>query len=90
MGRMNLIGMLETTDQETTLRWHLTSNHFPPVPESMVEPCKEAIRAMYEGEPTRSIELPEGVTYRGMNYCFAGSLVDSFHLDDFLYMEECI
>lgn len=90
MGRVSLMGMLEMTDQETVLRWHLTSNHFPPVPESMVEPCKWAIRAMYDGEPTRPIDLPEGVTYRGMPHCFAGSLVDHFHLDEFLYMEECI
>ena len=90
MGRASLIGMLEMTDQDTVLRWHLQSNHYPPVPATMVEPCKWAIRAMYDGEPTKAIELPEGVTYRGMQHIFAGVLVDHFHLDDFLYMEESI
>jgi len=90
MGRASLVGMLEMTDQETVLRWHLQSNHYPPVPETMVQPCKEAIRAMYDGEPTRGIILPEGVTYHGQDIVLAGILVDTFHLDDFLYMEESI
>jgi hypothetical protein len=82
------MGMLEMTDQDTALRWHLTSNHFPPVPESMIEPCKAAIDAMNDGQFDKPIPLPEGVTYRGMSYSFAYLLVDSFHLDGFLTQEE--
>ena len=90
MGRASLMDMLEMTDQETVLRWHLQSNHYPPVPSAMVQTCKEAIRAMFEGEPTRGIILPEGVTYRGQDIVLAGILVDTFHLDEFLYMRESI
>lgn len=90
MGRASLMDMLEMTDQETVLRWHLTSNCYPPMPESLVEPCKWAIRAMYDGEPTREIDMPEGMLYKGQRTAMAGCLVDALRLDDFLYMEECI
>lgn len=90
MGSIGVMGMLEATDQDTALRWHLTSNHFPPVPESMVEACKAAIDAMNDGNPDKPIPLPEGITYRGMSYSFAYLLVDSLHLEYFLDQEECI
>ena len=46
-------------DLETAIGIHLQSNHYPPVPLSMVEPCIEAIDAYYEEDYNKLIELPE-------------------------------
>jgi len=46
MGLFSLLAMLETSDDiEETVRWHLSSNCYPPLPEAYVPMCVEAIRA---------------------------------------------
>ncbi len=42
-------------DLNTQLEIHLQSNHYPPVPVSMVEPCIEAIDAYYDEDYDRLI-----------------------------------
>lgn len=84
MGRMALEGMLEEADRDVALRWHLQSNHFPPVPLSMMDPCKAAIAAAEEEEWERRIELPEGCTWRGEDSAPASAIIRSHHLEGFL------
>jgi hypothetical protein len=66
---------------EQQISWHLTSNHYPPVPTSMVTPCIEAIDAFWEDDLDKEIELPEGVTYRGMTTAPAREIIINHHLD---------
>lgn len=66
---------------ELQIRWHLSSNHYPPVPVIMIAPCVEAITKANEGEWDDDIVLPEGVSWRGNTVVPAHVLVEEFHLD---------
>jgi len=49
-------------DIESQIGIHLRSNHYPPVPLSMVQPCIEAIDAVNDaGLWNLEIPLPEGI-----------------------------
>ena len=71
-----------TLDQ--ALIWHLQGNHYPPVPLSMLEPCKAAIKAANEDDWDREINLPDGVTWEGKTSAPASAIVEGHHLDAFI------
>jgi len=75
-------------DLEMALSMHLQSNHYPPVPLSMVQPCIEAIDAYWDEDYNKLIEMPEGVSYRGDRYAPAHAIVEQHHLDAWLPQEE--
>ena len=75
-------------DLETQLRIHLTGNHYPPVPVSMVQPCIDAIDAYYDEEYQRPITLPAPITWRGQDNAPAMAIVDGHHLHAWLPQEE--
>ena len=74
-------------DLDTQIRIHLTSNHYPPVPESMSQACLDAIDAWWEEDYSREIQLPEGVSYRGNTTAPASAIVEAHHLDAWLPQE---
>jgi hypothetical protein len=85
MGRTYADGLVDSgisLEQGVTI--HLTSNHYPPVPTSMVIPCIEAIYACADGDYERLIELPEGVTWRGNTSAPANAIAEAHHLDPFI------
>lgn len=93
MGRMSAESMKEVADDmgislRQQLSWHLTSNHYPPVPTSMIEPCIEAIEAVREGDHEREIALPEGVSWRGQDNAPAHAIVIGHHLDAWCYEDD--
>ena len=67
--------------RENSIAIQLRSNHYPPVPLSMVQPCIEAIDAYNEDEPNTLIELPDGVFWRGETEAPAWAIVQGHHLD---------
>jgi hypothetical protein len=67
-------------DIRQSIAIQLQSNHYPPVPLTMVEPCIEAIYAVSEGDTQRAIQLPEGVTWRGSVTAPAYAIVEGHHL----------
>jgi hypothetical protein len=71
-------------DLTIALTWHLRSNHFPPVPLSMVPICEAAIDAANADEYDQRIDLPDGVSYRGDDTAPAWAVIEAYHLDDFL------
>lgn len=71
-------------DLEGSIAMHLTANHYPPVPRSMVQPCIDAIDAFHDEDYEREIELPEGVSWRGNSTAPASAIVDAHHLDAWL------
>lgn len=81
MGSLQAQEMAELADLDTALAWHLRSNHYPPIPLTMVAPCKEAIDAYWEDDLERAIELPEGVFYRGEPIAPARAIIVNHHLD---------
>lgn len=90
MGSTGALGMKESVDMEwvrleNALVWHLRSNHYPPVPTCMVEPCMKAIRYANKGKWDTKVRLPEGVLYKG-KYKTAPvfSIIEAHHLESFL------
>jgi hypothetical protein len=84
MGLLSAMGMAEVADLDTALGWHLSSNHFPPVPSTMIDPCKQAISAFGDEDYDRLIDLPEGISWRGEVSAPASAIVEGHHLDAFL------
>ena len=71
-------------DLEMSISIHLQSNHYPPVPLSMVEPCIQAIDAYYEEDYNKMIEMPAGVFYRGSDLAPASAIIEQHHLEAWL------
>jgi len=65
---------------ENAIAIQLQSNHYPPVPLSMVQPCIEAIEAYWESDSDRLIELPEGTSWRGQITAPAYAIIEGHHL----------
>ena len=75
-------------DLEMAISIHLRSNHYPPVPLSMVEPCIEAIDAYWDEDYNKSITLPEGILWKGETYAPASAIIEAHHLDAWLREEQ--
>jgi len=96
MGRVSVENMLEVTDLQTAVEWHLRSNLYPPVPGVMALPAKRAIQAVQAGRPHLPIALvlPNGAygrLYHGRQVYTAppaGILVEVLHLEAFITSAE--
>jgi len=89
MGRMGLVSMLEVAKAEEAMVWHLRSNHYPPVPMSMVNPCLRAVKYGNTGKWDKRVRLPEGVLYKGKyKTAPARDIIEAHYLDAFLEPEE--
>jgi hypothetical protein len=88
MGRLTAMEIAETElTLEDQITWHLKSNHFPPIPKSMVKPCIEAIDAANEGNWEKLISLPEGTGYRGLTVAPVHAIVEAHHLETWITNE---
>ena len=84
-GTLEDLGINLTLEEQITIQ--LRSNHYPPVPYSMVQPCIEAIYACNQGDSDELIELPENVTWKGLTSAPAYAIVESHHLDNWVGYE---
>jgi hypothetical protein len=85
MGRMQAEEMAELCDQETALHWHLTSNHYPPLPLDILPAVKRTIKAINAGKPDSKIKLPDGVSHKRYGTRVpAWECCKAWHLDAFL------
>lgn len=80
--------------REQAIAWHLTSNHYPPVPVSMVGPCIESIEIVQrsiwgDADQSERVKLPDGISWRGQDTAPASAIVESHHLESFIQWEEC-
>jgi hypothetical protein len=84
-------------EEEISLRQALTyqlrSNHYPPVPLSMIDPCIAAIdivqRSQWgDAESSERVELPAGILYRGEDSAPAWAIVEQHHLSAFIEWED--
>lgn len=90
MGYTTAQELAEILDLEGSLKLHLTANHYPPVPTSMVQPCIDAIDAYHDEDYNREIELPEGISWKGKTAAPASAIVEAHHLDAWLpHMWDC-
>ena len=81
MGNLQAAEMANALPIEQALAWHLRSNHFPPIPATMVQPCIDAIDAYWADELDNFIKLPDGVSWRGSNSAPAREIIINHHLD---------
>jgi hypothetical protein len=88
MGSLQANEMAHMMSLDDSLTWHLRSNHYPPIPLTMLEPCKAAIEAGMEEDWDREIELPEGVFYKGLTTAPAWAMIEQHHLDAWLAYDE--
>jgi hypothetical protein len=76
-------------DIETQIGIHLSANHYPPVPKSMVKPCIEAIDAVNDlGLWNAHIQLPEGISWRGLTTAPAHAIIEAHHLNAWIIERE--
>lgn len=80
--------MAELLSMEDALAWHLRANHYPPIPLTMVPVCIEAIQNALEGNWYRTVELPEGVKFRGTSNAPTYDIIEQHHLDPWLELDE--
>ena len=89
MGRLQAEAMAEASiSLEAQLEWHLTANHYPPVPSIMIPVCIEAIDAANEGDWDKLITLPENVSWRGLTEVPVHAIVEQHHLDPWIIESE--
>jgi hypothetical protein len=84
----NDLATMPELDLESAIGYHLQGNHYPPVPLSMVQPCIDAIDAIWEDNYNQLIEMPEGVSYKGQTHAPAWAIAEQHHLDAWLPHEE--
>jgi hypothetical protein len=85
MGYMGAIGMIDAAGFDLALAWHFTSNHFPPLPTTLVPAARTVIEAILRDDIDAEIELPDGVTYRdGRSVAPAWACAEAWHLDAFI------
>lgn len=88
MGSLQAQEMSELMPLEEAIAWHLRSNHFPPIPLSMVPVCIEAIQHANEGNFDKLVSLPEGVGYRGLTAAPVLAIIEQHHLDNWVEYDE--
>lgn len=93
MGNTQAAGMAEAIGKEwidltTALHWHLTANHYPPLPTALIETAKTAIERANTGDFDSMIDLPEGIAFRAETTMSVSRVVESLHLGPYITYEE--
>jgi hypothetical protein len=90
MGSITAIDLAESVELslEDQIGIHLTSNHYPPVPKSMVPVCIDAIDKANDGDWEAMVKLPEGVSWKGQIEAPAYSIIEAHHLEFWIIESE--
>ncbi len=60
---------------------HAESNHYPPLPQSLIPVWKEVIQWVNEGNSGDTLfKLPQGITYKGFASAPAQAIIENHHL----------
>lgn len=84
MGYMSARDMVEHTDLETAIRWHLKYNCYPELPTELTTTCRLALTAFHAGQYEEKFELPDGLSWRDRRVMTAAEIVDACRLDAFV------
>ena len=83
------LALADNLEIESQIAIHLSANHYPPIPRSMVVPCVEAIDAVNDaGLWDLEIPMPEGITYKGLTTAPAWAIIEQHHLNAWLIERE--
>jgi hypothetical protein len=86
-GTLSDLGINLTIEQQIGI--HLSSNHYPPVPAIMIPACIEAIDAVNDaGLWDLDIQMPEGVSYKGLTTAPAWAIIEQHHLNAWIIERE--
>lgn len=77
-----------TVTLEVALAAHLQSNHYPPLPTSLVAACIAALEAAADDDWGRLVALPDGLQLRDRDAVPADELIEAAHLSAFLQADE--
>jgi hypothetical protein len=96
MGSQSTRGTLEAAGEGQAalplgvlLHWHLTANHYPPLPVSLIPACRRAIDLAAEGDYDAKVRLPRGlITREGKRSLPVREIVQMAHLLDFVEVRE--
>ena len=88
MGRLSALDMAANTDLDTALSWHLSANHFPPLPPELLPVAKRAIAKASADQWDDELKLPAGIRYRDASSAPVYACVEAWHLDAFIELEE--
>jgi hypothetical protein len=89
MGSIYAEGLTEIgLSLEEQILVHLTSNHYPPVPKSMVPICIEAIDNANSGNWEKEVQLPESVLWKGQDTAPTDAIVEQHHLEFWIIESE--
>lgn len=78
MGRLQAEEMVSILQQDQALRWHLQSNHYPPINEVFIPVAKEAIEKGNQEDWDYVIKMPNGVSKT------VAQIIEGLHLESFL------
>ena len=76
MGSLQASEMVQHGD--VGLRWHLTNNHYPPLPETLLPVVKRVIKHARRGAWDATVNLPSGFTWKGKNYAPVSTCVEAW------------
>jgi hypothetical protein len=86
MGYQSAWEMAHAVDLDTALGWHLTSNHYPPIPSAMIPVAKEAISKALDNDWDAEVDLRGICTFQDRLTASVGDLVAYMHLNAFVDM----
>jgi phage tail protein X len=82
MGYMRALDLTETgLDLTAQLSLHLSTNHYPALPDSLIPVCVTAIENANDGLWDEEVELPKGISWKGQTTAPTWSVVEAHHLD---------
>jgi hypothetical protein len=87
VSQLQTLEVLELTDRNTALHFHLQARCFPPA-DSMYDECRRAINATNKGKPLQAVRLGEGKSWRGNKSAPAWAIVRNFRLEAFINPNE--
>ncbi len=75
---------------EQALSWHLSGNHYPPLPGELIPVAKAAIEKANEGEWDFEIPMPDNIDFRDQRTVSVALAVETMHLDAFIQGDEYV
>lgn len=89
MGTQFALDLKELVQLDVALEVHLTGNHYPPLPLSLIPVCKRIIKNINNGESDKMVKLPEGITHRKYGKVIPSYIgAETWHLYPFCNQDE--
>lgn len=82
MGSLQAQEIAGLADLESALTWHARSNHYPPLPTTLVVVWRDIIHwANDEKDLDQRFELPSGILWKGESSAPAWAIIEGHHLN---------